>query len=286
MRPYLVAALVLASAGASAQTTWRPLHAGGAVSLDVLRTVPGRDYEVADRFGTTRTFSASPLQSVQVLTARVPLGGRWTGVGEVVTAYSSYDAPAGTDVALLTPNQFAVGNPYLGVEAAAGGGITLTAGGRLPVSSVSGATYDGYTTAPERGDAFALEAGTVAVGGRYERALAPAVRVRLSFAPQVLYSGRQLDDRSLDRFGLVVGYGASVVGAIGPVEVGGGVVGREPVARQVNQFGYSRVTVAEVGAVLAAGPVRPGLTLRLPTRTGVFDAPGAVIGFSLDVPLR
>ena len=286
VRTCALLAVLLASAAASAQTTWRLVPEGGVVSFEVLRSVPATDFQIVDRLGTERTFTASPLQSVQILTARVPLGGRWTGVGEIVTAYSSYDAPRGTDAALLTPDQFAVGNPYIGIEARAGGGLSLTAGGRLPVSSVSGATNDGYTTSPERGDAFALEAGTVALGGRYERALGVGTRVRLSLAPQLLYSSRQLDDGSLDRIGLAVGYGLVVAGDLGPVEVGGGVVGREPVAVQVAQFGYSRATVFEVGAVVAAGPVHPGLTLRLPTRTGVFNAPDAVVGLSLDIPLR
>ena len=258
------------------------------MSFDVLRSFEGRSV-VTDEFGReVGDVGPTALNTAQVLSTRVPVGSRLVLVADLPTAYFDY----GVSDETLAPgfeSEFALGNPYLGVEVAPLRALTVEAGVRLPVASSDGgfsqARLTGLQASFETLEMYQDGAFSARLGVRFEPAVTESVRLRLLAAPVVrTYDGFVEEDfmiREARRTDLDIQYGTQIVGLIGPAEVVGGVVGRLDTADNVD-FSPASLTF---GASARGLPVRPGLLARVPVHDD-FLGTDAVVGLSLDVPLR
>ncbi|MDT0632384.1 hypothetical protein RQM47_01165 [Rubrivirga sp. S365] len=291
LRPALVAVAVLAGGAASAQPMWRPAPEGGSVSLDVLKAFAGRDVVTDERGVVIGDVGPTALNTAHVVSARFPVGFAVTVVADFPTAYFTYDAstsnPGGGAVVGDPQSEFGIGNPYLGAELAARPALTVEAGVRLPLSSheFSPARFTGIQTSFEAVEMFQDGTFSARLGVRYEPAVSHAIRLRLLAAPVLRtfdsfeQDGPVVQERRATN--VEVQYGAQVVGLLDRVELAGGVVGRLDTAGDIN---HSPVSLT-LGASAQGLPVRPGLLIRVPIHDNLFDT-DAVVGFSLDVPLR
>ena len=292
-RPALLAVAVLAGGAASAQSMWRPVPEGPSVSLDVVRPFDSGDGVITNERGVeVGRFEQSPLYSAQILTVRLPVRSRVVVVGDLPMAYSNYGLGADTSVEVpdeLLESDFAVGNPYVGVEVSARRDVTVEAGVRLPLSpsdaDFSEAQFVGVVSLFETIEMYQGETFSARLGVRYEPALIGPVRLRLRLAPTLrTYPDLEFgDDGSLETRSTVfdLQYGAQVVAIAGPAELLGGVVGRVD-GPGGGDFNPALLTL---GATARGLPVRPGVLVRVPLADYVFSS-GSIIGVSLDVPLR
>lgn len=292
----LAALLVLAvAAGASAQPLWQPTSSGPGVSVDVLKPVGVGTLTFTDSVGTPLGESGPGLlHSTQVLSARVPIGDVWTVVADLPMAYFTYDSPDGFDPAFEDQlHDFSLGNPYLGVEAAAWPGLTLGGGVRVPLAhdEYGGGTIAGLSSLVELPETF-LDVLSVAASAQYEAPLSRAVRVRVQAAPTLLFAsyrywrcreGACTEVEESDRT-VAVHYAVQVLGTVGPVEVGGAVAGRA--TSDEGTTGYYAPVIVGAEAALWGLPVRPAVQVKVPVAGDHLIKPDAVVGFSLDVPFR
>ena len=295
MRPLLLvlALAPLAVAAVSAQPAYRPPAEDASVSLDVLTGV-GDDLDgvVTDDQGAFVGASRiRVLSTVALLSARVPVGGRWTVVGEVPFAYVRARGSATLDPSSRVPafesSDAQLGNPYLGAEVWTGAGLTLGAGVRLPLAQFDetpepvGAVYAGLTADTERSEAHLAETLAFSAVGRYVRDLTPGLGLRLGLVPVYLV------DTSGARGGsdVALGYQAHLNAAFGRAVVSAGAVGRRFLTDNTYAFVGSDVAVS-LGAAVEVGGVRPGLQARVPLVGNDYLGVDAVVGLSLDVPLR
>ena len=298
MRTLLVLALLAATAAASAQPDWRPPSGAPSVSLDVIAAL-GDDLQVADvdgvGVGTVETTTSALLVS-----GRIPVGPV-TVVAELPFAYvnystgslSSYDR-TGESTGIGGADAI-VGNPYVGVRVSTAS-ASLEGGVRLPLST--GDPYDtfadasvvGPTLDPERFEAYLADVATLSLDARLGRDVVPGVRIEGRLAPALLTeTGDAPDCRACDTvtngFDVQLGYGVRVVADAGLARLHAGVGGRRSVTR--NRFeAFDRDASLSLGASLARAPVRPGVLVRVPVSPGTYFGTKAVVGLSLDVPLR
>ena len=264
------------------------------MSLDVLKPFEDRVVATNEQGDVIDIFGTGALNSAQVLTARVPVSRVVALVADLPTAYYSLNAPE--PIRSLSPDEFRVGNPYVGMEVAGPGGLTVETGARLPLSAEgpnrfgTPAGLTGTTALFETPEAYREGTFSVSLGGRFERQVLPSVRLRLRAVPTLLsvpvrdVSFEGDAPRVQDRRETLVAfqYGAQVVGAVGPTELTGGVIGRTDGA---SRYGYADPTSLTLGVTVRDLPVRPGLLVRVPLRDYTLTT-NAVVGLSLDVPLR
>jgi hypothetical protein len=284
--------LAFMAAAATAQPAWRSLPAGPSVSLDVLKAVGGQEFMVTDEEGNELgTVGPDLLHSAQILSARVPFGGRFALVADIPFAYYSYSFPAEASGFPQSESDFGVGNPYVGAEALVADGLTVAAGVRLPVArGGDGAALflSGLVADVEQPEAFYSDMVSGALGVRYERALSPGLSVRLQATPTVRYSTYNSpvipdeEETGQDRTAVAVAYGAQLAALAGPVRLSGGFVGRQHLRDPA--FFYLDPMALALGATAEGLPVQPGLLVRVPLR-GYPDV-NAVVGLSLTVPVR
>ena len=301
MRPLLVLALApLAVAVASAQPDARPAVAGPSVSLDVLWATPRNFGFATDSEGTILGESrAGPLQSVQVLSVRVPVGGRAAVVGYVpivvtdlrldeIVPLSSGAGGRGAEVDL--------GNPYVGAVGlfdgvSVEGGVWFPLAGGPGADGSTGPELVGFGTDYLNAEAYKTETASARVQLGLSRDLGPA-RVRLVAAP--IYShfvGERARDPGRSEAsaprGNVAATGAAAVDVpAGPVVFTGGLSGRYDGEGGRDTFieGAGSWSYATLAATVGGLPVRPGLAVRAPL--GGYTGTDFTIGVSLDVPLR
>lgn len=301
MRLCALLALLLAPAAASAQVLWRAAPGGPTVSVDALVAL-GDDYESAFTSPEGRPLDGSVgvVSSAVTLTARVPVGAGVSVVADLPFSYSRFSTP---DVPALgieagAEGDVDFGNPYLGAEAQVRPDLALGAGVRLPLTSdyrddgtVDPAEFGwqgGLVADRERFEAYLSDVLTVSALARYEPVRGPA-RLRLLLVPTYLAdfsSETFFGDPNPPRTGLALGYGAQAEVETGPVAVSGGVVGRPVLTGERFEL-FSADAALTAGLRAVAGPVRPGLLVRVPLDRDRFAFESdATVGFSLDVPLR
>lgn len=291
MRRLLLPVLLAVSiASASAQPMWRPGLDGPSVSVDVLKPFEDRQIATDDQGNVIAEFGPALLHSAQIVSARISVNPIWAVVADLPMAYSRYNMPEGFSNPEVFEGEFGIGNPYVGVEAAALADLVVEAGVRLPLSARGangfgvGASFTGATSLRETVEAYLEETSSAVLGARFEPALLPGLRLRLRAVssvlryPTFLQVGERVQEvRETD---LALHYGVQAIGLVGPAELVGGVVGRTDGADRL--FDPIALTL---GASVNGLPVRPGLRVRLPLR-GYSFGPDAVVGLSLDVPLR
>ena len=300
MRTLLVLALLAATAAASAQPDWRPTAGAPSVSLDVIAAL-GDDLQVADvdgvGVGTVETTTSALLVS-----GRIPVGPV-TVVAELPFAYVNYSTGSLSSYGGFRTDESTgiggadaiVGNPYVGVRvstasASLEGGVRLPLSTGDPYNTFADASVVGPTLDPERFEAYLADIATLSLDARLGRDVAPGVRVEGRLAPALLTeTGDATDCRVCDTvtngFDVQLGYGVRVVADAGPARVHAGVGGRRSVTR--NRFeAFDRDATLSLGASLVRAPVRPGVLVRVPVSPGTYFGTKAVVGLSLDVPLR
>ncbi len=296
---FLPALLLLAlGASASAQPMWRLSSSRPGVALDVVKGI-GDGFQIATDVEGNPRGEARPtlLHSAQILSARIPIRTGLTAVADLPTAYYSYRATGAFDVESGSHSEFGIGNPYVGVEARIQPDVILEGGVRLPFSSGGD---DGFGTAAnatgirfltETPEAYLNNTSSASAGVRFEPELRPGLALGVRAVPTVfLYSATHrvyMDGEDVPtevrKTGFSLHYGARVVGHVGPAELTGGVIGRLNEGRLLDL--YEPVTIT-LGASVGGLPVRPGLSARFPLGDEYRIWPDALVGLSLDAPLR
>lgn len=286
MRRLVFALLTLSvAATASAQPDWRA--PGPGVSLDVIKYLETDGGFITDNQGRyLGRATIGTLQSLQILSARIPVGGGVRVVAEVPLAYADADYARLVEGLGDDFEGVGLGNPYLGVEVRRGYS-RVGLGVRAPLAT-SRANFVGYLADAERPQATIQDHASATLSLDAARPVFRGIRVRLRVAPTVLvYTGEpvQIDFGPDPQFvdpdpWLAVAYGAMVEGEAGPASLSGGLVGYEE-TRAGQGFGF---VSARAGVTVDAGPVRPGVSFR--TRLGDTGPPEPIVGLSLDVPLR
>ena len=296
MRTLLFVTALLAASAATAQPLWRSLPPGG-LTADVLKTVPGQSATLMDANGNALGEANSTIgHTALILSTRLPVMPGMSFVAEAPFAFSSYDettlSAGGVDVGNGTTSQIGLGNPYLGIAAGAKNGLSLEVGGRIPVFTVYGEGEAGRgglsettwaAANPEQVEAFMPSTYTLAARVQYEREVTEGLGIRADLAPAYLASTQAYAADGQKPSAVIARYGFQVTGEAGPFELAGGAIGREPLAND-GSFVAEGSTAGIVSAVYDGVQFRPGVTVRVPVRG--YAAGNAVVGLSLDVPLR
>jgi hypothetical protein len=205
------------------------------------------------------------------LAARLPLGKKGTSfVAELAMAHDA----SGSNVTM--------GNPYLGIDTHRrdGSGGWMEAGLRLPL-----AIYDGQVTETgmgadlDRWEAFAPEAITFRVAAHWSREPQAGTGFDLRFAPSLW-----IPEAFEGEPEVFVVYGGQVRTRSEGARTGVGLAGRWLLSGD-GGFDDSAVHEVEAAANFLGGPLRPGVTLRLPLDDGrslLGESLNLVIGVTLD----
>lgn len=293
----LVLISLVAASGVTAQPDWRPQADGPAVSVDVLATRQADDILITSSSGSEiEETTLRQRYAAALVSARWPLAPRLTVAATLPLAvYSAKLDDFGVELDFESRTDFGIGNPYLGLAVQATPEASVEVGVWLPLSTDE--TYEnetqpnvavgvaGIVTDPEHAEAYekSTASARLLLSGAVE--VSPAVRLRGHLAPVFSYYTADVPmGFDLTRSNLAFTAGALVDGDVGRVTLTGGAVGRyEP-------DGGFRALIDEVfvsalaGASLNGLPVQPGVLVRVPV-TGFYVA-DAIVGFSLDVPLR
>ncbi|GAB5536899.1 MAG: hypothetical protein Rubg2KO_31480 [Rubricoccaceae bacterium] len=302
MRPFvfLFLALAMSAASSMAQTSWRSMPDGPSVSLDVLGSI-GDDLQDSGPSlpsGEIIEYTIGITAASMRLAGQVPLGQRWTLRGELPFAYIQYSSQ-GPPFYVDTYNgsDLAMGSPYLGAEVELVPTLTLEAGLRWPAPRLGLTSYEprtyapgadrssaswrpdasiaGQMTDPERYGAYwGADCGGVTSAVRFEPSITPSVGARVRLAPALVCG-----------YHVLVGYSAQAVVDLDHVGLSVGVVGQRFVSDTVRGPEYDVLPSLTANVGRTIGPVRPGFTAHLPLSKNYLSA-DAVVGFSLDVPLR
>ena len=283
-----LALLVLTAASAAAQTSWRAVPEGPAVSVDG-QSALGTSFAT---FVGAASLSAHVPAGPVAIVADVPVG--------VVQARSLEDV-AGEPAAR---SDAGLGNPYLGIRLGRGP-LVVSVGGRVPLAErepitepIAGGPVDATAAvAAMASDQYlAFEPSMLSVGATVgiDRPLSPALRLRAWAGPLYAHDTGERTDAPpppgipqvapLPR-GNLAGVGAAYVDAgVGGVTLTAGTSGRyDPPGGALTWEDDLRMD-ALVGVRANALPARPSIYVRLPA-VG-FSASDAVVGLSVDVPLR
>ncbi|MEO6462134.1 MAG: hypothetical protein ABIP29_03580, partial [Candidatus Eisenbacteria bacterium] len=210
---------------------------------------------------------------------RLPLGERLSFVGELPVA--TFRADSSSPFFDSTTR----GNPYLGIEShpgtATGGWFEL--GVRAPLASDSEiATLSGLATDVDRWEAFIPDALVLRAAGHW-RADPRNGRIGADFraAPALWFPTGESGDIEL-----FTTYGAQILFHDETARAGFGLGGRW-LLTEGNDIGVSTTHQFEAAVDFLRGPVRPGMTLRIPLEDdGFFSRPvDAVVGVTLNLVL-
>lgn len=257
-----LAAFALCSAPLAAQSAWLAPGPRPAASAELFRA----------GFVEDDDFSAA---TAAFLAGRLPLG-RARLTFEVPLAYA----------ATPTGGSTAVGNPYVGLETpvAEGRGV-LELGLRLPLGGESGAgtlaTGVGRFSDMDRLEAFEADVLSLALLGSLERGEG-AVRLLLRGGP-VFWVRTKRQRRLQDRGEMIAAYSARALIERGAASFSAGFSGRWAVTADSGGFGQNSFHQFGVTADYQAGPIRPGLLLRLPIDDDLRDVLDYVFGLRLAV---
>jgi hypothetical protein len=244
---------------------------------------PSLEIEVLKpRFDTSLSESFSFFTSATFLTARVPLSRNLLVVAEIPFAHvgSRYTSPSGT--ASDSPNEPALGNPYLGLSfAPEGANAAAEFGIRLPLAQQSdgyAATAVGALSDVDRLDAFMPDQLSMMVAVRTSQEVAEGLSLRTRLGPTAWVQNIHFDDVEL-----FAQYGAQLHYAAGIGEVGLGVTGRLLITESDLDFGERSVHHLGVVAALNLSRVQPGLQFRVPLDKDLRSFVDHVFGLSLVV---
>ena len=300
MRIALILLALAASASSMAQTSWRAMPDGPSVSLDVLGSIGDDIHDSGPSLpsGEIIDYTVGITAAAMRLSGQVPIGKRWTVRGELPFAFIRYTSQGPPSyINEYNGSDLAMGSPYLGAEVELASALTLEAGlrwtaPRLGLTSYELRTYDpgssrssaswrpdariaGQMTDPERYGAYwGADCGGVTGAVRFEPSISPNVGARFRLAPSVVCGYHAL-----------VGYSAQVVTHLKPADLSVGITGQRFVSDTVRGPEYNVLPSLVVNAGRSIGAVRPGLTVHLPLSNTYLSA-DAIVGFSLDVPLR
>jgi hypothetical protein len=230
-----------------------------------------------------RELDVSAATSVWHLGGSLPLlvpGLR--AVVDLPVAYAALDGATGE----FAESSTVFGNPYLGVEFDVRSFLVLEAGIRAPLTTADAESYAdvvGFLADVSRGEAFLEDAFPVALGVRAEHRVRPdlSFSARLGMV-QAFYTGDD-DDMSSMTF---VDYGVGSTWTGGAARVGAGLAGRWDASADEGKFGENSLHQLGVTADLALGPVRPGLSFRLPLDQDHRDILRASVGAYVQIPIR
>ncbi|TVP42074.1 MAG: hypothetical protein EA350_17660 [Gemmatimonadales bacterium] len=201
---------------------------------------------------------------------------------DVPVAYAALDGALGE----LSGSSTVLGNPYLGVEYSLRSFLVLEGGIRAPLTTADAESYAdvvGFLADVSRGEAFLEDVFPVALGARVEHRIRPdlSLTARLGTV-QAFYTG---DDEDLSST-TFVDYGVGTNWTRGAARVGAGVGGRWDASTDEGKFGENSLHQLGITADVALGPVRPGLSLRVPLDQDHRDILKASVGAYVQIPLR
>jgi len=229
-----------------------------------------------------RELDTAAATSVWHLGGSLPLLSGLRAVVDVPVAYAAFDGVPGE----FTGSSTVLGNPYLGVEYAVRPFLVLEGGIRAPLTTADAESYAdvvGFLADVSRGEAFLENAFPVALGARMEHRVRPDVSLGARVGTvQAFYTG---DDEEMSSMTLV-DYGVGTSWTRGAARIGAGLAGRWDASADEGTFGENSLHQLGLTADLALGPVRPGLSLRLPLDQDHRDVLKASVGAYVQIPIR
>jgi hypothetical protein len=251
-------------------------------SSPLLPPLPDRGISVEMAHPSFRDLDMTPATSVWHLggSFSLPMGLRI--VVDVPVAYAAFEGELGE----LAGSSTVLGNPYLGVEYAVRPSLVLEGGIRAPITTADAESYAdvvGFLADASRGEAFLEDAFPVALAARLEHRLRPdlSLTARLGTV-QAFYTGDDEDTNSMT----LVDYGIGSSWTRGTARVGAGLAGRWDASADEGKFGENSLHQLGITADMALGPVRPGLSLRLPLDQDHRDILKTSVGAYVQIPLR
>ena len=262
-----VLGLGTASSSVTAQTIWAPATVNNpTLMLEMARPVLNSDV------GNLSTPSGAIFAST-----RWPVSNRIIAVGEVPLSYGRLTSPDGS----TTIDDFAFGNPYVGIEYRfTGSPLFIEAGARAPLTPDDEivATVVGITSDLDRWEAFAPDIVPVTTMLNYTPRLANGWVMRLRGGAEnwIPTSG------DYELYGLADAQGG-YAGNRFLVLAGG--TGRVLITDDSN-FGGRTFFQLGAGGWYEFGRVRPGLQFRLPVDSDLTEVSDFTFGLSADVRVR
>ena len=274
-RVTVTALLVLASGAGTlvAQEMWLGPKGGATVAVEALQinfTRAGMQ-ELAS-VGVTQSFGSGAL----FFTTRLPV---WSGTAlvlELPAANGSFTADNGFGNH-ESISDFAIGNPYVGVEGGRhGSSVFGEFGVRVPLMSESkpAAALVGLSGDIDRLDAFLPDIATVSAYLNFRAGESEGLQFRVRAGPMMWIGTKSGALDHPEAYGLYA-FQAGWVSRL--VEVFGGFTGRAILTESVDNRFTDQVVLA---AHLNLGRVEPGVSLRLPLDSGRKDLIGSTVGLS------
>jgi len=202
-------------------------------------------------------------------------------VADLPVAHAALDGASGE----LAESSTVFGNPYIGLEYAVRSFLVLEGGIRAPLTTADAESYAdvvGFLADVSRGEAFLDDAFPVALGARADYRVRPDLGFSARLGMVHAFHTGDDDDMSSLTF---VDYGVGTNWTRGAARVGAGLAGRWEASADEGRFGENSLHQFGITADLALGPVRPGLSLRLPLDRDHRDILKATVGAYVQVPL-
>ncbi len=264
-----IAAAITATAGvAQAQSYLSPSLLEKGVWIDATHT-------------SFKQFDVSLPSTVWTVSGRLPVGSSFGVVADVPFSYASLDF-AGT-----SESSGVIGNPYVGVDFAPRGNISLEIGTRLPFNTAdeeSLADAIAVIADPFRLEAFLDDHIPVQAAATLSQSLSGGLGFRARAGVVTLvYTG---DDEEQDEAATALDYGVVGTYAAGPARFGLGFMGRWDASADGGDFGANSFHQASLTADIGLGCLRPGVAVRMPLDSDLRDLVNASVGLYLRVPIR
>lgn len=211
------------------------------------------------------------------VSARVPLGTRFTAVADVPFARAAWE------VGIEEGSSSLIGNPYVGAEWRAGERITAELGVRLPTGELDenkepvvddlGAMLVGMAGELERIEAFAPRTLGLYAAASYQAPISGPLSFRVRGGTSLLGGDGTPED-------LYVAYTGQLVYAVGGADVAAGLTGRAN-ATTDDEDADRAFHQAIVAGGYRLGRLRPGVQLRFPLDGEAREITGFTAGVSL-----
>jgi len=262
------------SGPAAAQEMWLgPTH-GGSLALEV-QHVRFTDWGMED-IGYYATVKQSLGSVAMFLTARLPVWQRTSLVIELPVANGRFTVDDGFGDR-ATVSDFAIGNPYIGVEGGQGGGNWFGEFGvRAPIMSETkvASALVGISSDLDRMEAFAPDVASVSAFGNFRSGGETGLRLRIRVGPLVDIPTKS----GMGHAEAYAVYGVQAGVASRLVEIAGGLTGRMILTEEAD----NRLTDQFVASLhLNLGRVEPGVDIRVPIDNELKQLVGSVFGLSV-----
>lgn len=243
---------------------------------------PKKGFWVETMRPDVKLFDVTIPSTAWYVSGRYPLAERVWGVAEIPFAYGDLDVSGSSEMS----GRGVFGNPYVGVELAATGQITLELGARAPLTSADDESFGdvvGMLADMMRFEAFAVDVVPVSAAASFRQTLSSGLNVGArAGVTSMFWTG----DDDVGETTTFLDYGVFGHYPVNMARFGAGVAGRWDLTEDYGDFSDNSLHHLGLSADYMFRRVRPGLEVRIPLDKDYRDLISSSVGLYVQVPLR